>query len=95
MNRLNKPTAHQIDEFVNLLKAHDWFYDYSDSHNVWVAGRESANKLSAKALSHDSYNQIYRMWQDTIIDRTKFTDVVAHRIAFVEDIKAAVCSTVH
>lgn len=84
---MNAPTAHQIDEYVNQLKAHDWFYDYSDDHRVWVAGREAANKLSGKALSHEIYNQVYRMWQDTVIKREKYTDVVAHRNAFVQGIK--------
>lgn len=95
MNALNTPTAHQIDEFVNQLKAHDWFYDYSDDHRVWVAGRESANKISGKALSHESYNGIYRMWADTVFNRANYQDVVAHRNAFIEEMKATVCSTVH
>lgn len=95
MNALNVPTPYQIDEFVNQLKAHDWFYDYSDDHKVWVAGRESANKLSAKALSHEIYAGIYRMWADTIFNRADYQDVVAYRNAFIEAMKAAVCSTVH
>ena len=92
---MNVPTPYQIDEYVNQLKAHDWFYDYSDDHVVWVKGREQANKLSAKAMSHEAYNQIYRMWKDTVINRTKFNDVIAHRTAYVEDIKAAVATLVH
>lgn len=84
---MNAPTAHQIDEYVNQLKAHDWFYDYSDDHTVWVAGRESANKLSGKALSHEIYNQVYRMWCDTVFNRENYTDVVTHRNAFVQGIK--------
>lgn len=95
MPDLNTPTAHQIDEFVSTLKAHDWFYDYSDDRQTWIAGREQANKISAKALSHEIYGRIYRMWKETIMERAKFTDVIAHRKEFVDAIKADVCATIH
>lgn len=29
-------------EFEELLKTHDWFYDYSDDHRVWDEGRKQA-----------------------------------------------------
>ena len=95
MNALNTPTPYQIDEFVNQLKAHDWFYEFSDDHSVWISGRKSANKLSAKALSHGVYDSIYRNWADTVFNRANYQDVVAHRNAFIEEVKAAVRSTVH
>lgn len=95
MNALNVPTPYQVDEFVNMLKGHDWFYDYSDDHSVWIAGRESANKLSAKALSHEIYAEIYRMWADTIFNRADYQDVVAYRNAFIEELKANLTTTAH
>lgn len=28
-----------VDDYINMLKSHDWFYDYSDDHSVWVRGK--------------------------------------------------------
>ena len=28
-----------IDELENLLRTHDWSYDYSDDHSVWTRGK--------------------------------------------------------
>ena len=32
-------------EFKNLVKHHDWYYAYSDDHNVWVRGSKSLAAL--------------------------------------------------
>lgn len=33
-------------EYVSLLSRHDWFYQYSDDHQAWNKGRESAARLT-------------------------------------------------
>lgn len=35
-----------LEEFEQLLKAHDWTYNYSDDHRVWTRGREQANNIA-------------------------------------------------
>ena len=35
-----------LEEFEQLLKAHDWTYNYSDDHRVWTKGREQANNIA-------------------------------------------------
>jgi hypothetical protein len=35
-----------LEEFEQLLKAHDWTYNYSDDHRAWTKGREQANKIA-------------------------------------------------
>lgn len=32
-------------EFVKKVKAHDWYYDYSDDHGRWRRGREELEEL--------------------------------------------------
>ena len=34
-----------LQEFEQLLKVHDWTYQYSDDHRAWDKGREQANKI--------------------------------------------------
>lgn len=33
-------------EYVSLLSRHDWFYQYSDDHQAWCAGRMSLARLN-------------------------------------------------
>jgi uncharacterized protein YqjF (DUF2071 family) len=34
-----------LQEFEQLLKAHDWTYNYSDDHRAWDKGREQAKQI--------------------------------------------------
>ncbi len=34
-----------IGEFYDLLKVHDWTYDYSDDHRHWQRGRDQLNQI--------------------------------------------------
>lgn len=36
----------QLDTYLNLLKRHDWWFDYSDDHSVWRAGLESWDAIT-------------------------------------------------
>ena len=35
-----------LEEFEQLLRTHDWTYNYSDDHRAWTKGREEANKIA-------------------------------------------------
>lgn len=38
-----------VDDYINMLKNHDWFYEYSDDHRMWVRGKDQrAAILEAK-----------------------------------------------
>ena len=28
-----------LEEYENLLKNHDWYYQYSDNHGIWKTGQ--------------------------------------------------------
>lgn len=32
-------------KYRNLLGGHDWFYDYTDDHSVWVSGKNQREIL--------------------------------------------------
>lgn len=52
----------EMDAYINLLRSHDWFYDYSDDHSVWKRGREQRNKLEAMAMRLDPERSIWRQY---------------------------------
>ncbi len=46
-------------EYRAALKAHDWYYDYSDDHSVWSAGRAQRDQLRQLRKSLDSDGKIW------------------------------------
>ena len=36
-----------LDQYIAQLKDHDWFYQYSEDHRVWQAGRDVMEQLRA------------------------------------------------
>lgn len=40
--------AFAIEMFESMCKDHDWYFEYSDDHRVWKAGRSSYSELFAK-----------------------------------------------
>lgn len=45
-----------FDAYVAQLRAHDWYYDYSDDHQVWLAG-----KAAEKSLREYTLGSYYRL----------------------------------
>lgn len=48
-------------EYRAALQAHDWYYDYSDDHKVWCAGRDQRSALHAAARTLDPD---YAIWNE-------------------------------
>lgn len=40
--------------YIAKLRAHDWSFEYSDSHSVWQRGRASLGELQALQCRLDS-----------------------------------------
>ena len=67
-----------LQEFYDLLKAHDWTYEYSDDHRHWTRGCDEDNMIrhildgnSRDPQFRGLYDQ-YRSWAfDTQGDITK------------------------
>ena len=63
-----------LTEFTNDLKAHDWFYDYSDDHSIWTRGRNERKQLQNVAntlvkTKQASTDQIAELWNTYAPDR--------------------------
>jgi hypothetical protein len=39
------------NRFENLLKTHDWLFDFADDHSVWTRGHEERERLRSLALA--------------------------------------------
>ena len=37
------------ERLKKMLIKHDWFYEYSDDHRAWLAGKEALDAIKAKA----------------------------------------------
>ena len=60
-----------IQEFYDLLKAHDWSYQYSDDHRYWSKGRDEANMIEhiLKGNSHDpKFRNLYEEFREWAFD---------------------------
>ena len=48
-----------LQEFYDLLKRHDWSFEYSDDHRHWQRGRDQLNQ-SQGILKQNEDNPRYR-----------------------------------
>jgi hypothetical protein len=50
--------------FENLLKGHDWLFDFSDDHSVWKRGLEQRERLRSIALTlgKDNAERVANLW---------------------------------
>jgi hypothetical protein len=56
-------------EFSKQLKAHDWYYSYSDDHNVWERGKRQLQNIVALYNSTNCPFELaeLRMWANGMI----------------------------
>ena len=57
----------KIEEYTELLKKHDWYYDYSDDHSVYERGYRQRNKLHQLAEEIDRDYELYNQYAPTKI----------------------------
>jgi len=76
----------EMEEYVKLLKGHDWTYDYSDDHSVWRRGADAHKKLRQMADKLDPEHEVWNKYdpfakkesvsvEDTISEQ-EFSNVV-------------------
>jgi len=47
------------ENYIKLLKSHDWYYDYSDDHSVWRRGSEAYGRLRSMQKNLDPTGAIW------------------------------------
>lgn len=50
---------HNQQDYVQALKRHDWQYEYSDDHQVWLRGRDAQNML---LLARQEFDPSWATW---------------------------------
>jgi len=52
----------EMEEYVKLLKSHDWTYDYSDDHSVWRRGADAHKKLRQMSDKLDPEHEVWNKY---------------------------------
>jgi hypothetical protein len=58
-----------IQRLEELMKSHDWFYDYSDDHRIWERGRTQRAEIysTADALRSMGYSsEVDRLFEEYV-----------------------------
>ena len=48
-----------LEEYLQALRRHDWFYQYSDDHSVWKKYNENAKVIREGVKLHDPDYKLY------------------------------------
>lgn len=52
-----------LDEYIELLQTHDWYFEYSDDHKVWARGQKQQQRLSFLRQQLDPDGLIFKQYQ--------------------------------
>ena len=58
---MSAPTE-TIDQFKNAIAGFDWFYEMSDSHDVWRRGHAAEQSMLSRA--HQGGDDFKRAWNE-------------------------------
>ena len=56
----------EFDEFVMLLRSHDWLYEWSDDQSVWVRGKEAERIIKERAKIDPILTDLYTSYRSKI-----------------------------
>ena len=80
---LVESTSDEIEEYKRLLKAHDWYYSYSDDHRVYVRGEEQYAKLRELMSKLDPDGKIWKQYSPDHVDESsqgRFIDLLPKKV---------------
>lgn len=58
----------QLENYIDKLKYHDWYYEYSDDHRCWVKGMDERREL---LLLRGELDPDYKVWNEHCPERFK------------------------
>lgn len=59
----------EIEEYVQRMRDHDWWWDMTDDYSVYERERENANALIAEAVADPDKLTIYNAFQRAANER--------------------------
>ena len=52
------------EQYEHYLKTHDWYFDYSDDHSVWMAGFKARAYLTEAARLFDPDRLLWKQHEN-------------------------------
>lgn len=52
-----------LKDFYNELVKHDWFFNYSDSHDVYTAGLVNEDKLMSISKTSGKHRELFKSYE--------------------------------
>ena len=59
-----------VEEYEKLLIAHDWYYDYSDDHQVYIKGSENKQLLFNLSNTNAKFKELWNAYHDKYFKET-------------------------
>jgi len=75
-NKIKYSDSPEMEEYIKLLKSHDWTYDYSDDHSVWQRGSKEADAIRRLGDKVDPDRELYKKhspFYDDVKDESQYT----------------------
>lgn len=86
-------TLEAFDDYVRLLKFHDWYYDDSDDHMVWTKGNRYEKSLEARAKSNPFMGRALAIWKRYVHNTDRGKEAIAARDAAINEIRTELLIT--
>lgn len=51
-----------MEAYIDLLKGHDWYYQYSDDHSVYKRGQRERSNLISMQKEFDEYRTVWNKY---------------------------------
>lgn len=51
-------------EFMEMLKNHDWYYQFSDDHRYWTRGTKEAEEIQKAIDKQPEFHEVYLKYLD-------------------------------
>jgi len=75
-NKIKYSDSPEMEEYIKMLKSHDWTYDYSDDHSVWKRGSAEAAEIRRLGDKVDPDRELYKKYSpfhDDVKDESQYT----------------------
>ena len=75
-NKIKYSDSPEMEEYIKMLKSHDWTYDYSDDHSVWKRGSAEAAEIRRLGDKVDPDRELYKKhspFYDDVKDESQYT----------------------
>lgn len=77
-----------MEKYVDMLKSHDWTYQYSDDHSVWQRGQAESDAISGMMKILDPDMKIYKKYSP-FHDKEKTENTIFNALNQLDEVATA------